>query len=176
MSAVHHPGNVKVLELHSCGFAAPVSSYPQSPNSTPTPGSPGLSAVTGVGSLTTGQPTVTAAHGHNYGKVGHLKQVCKFSQSAGADKRPGGKRTKNTAQDSARGIEPSAVLNEIKAIIADKPLTIDVVLGGHLFPIKLDMGAAVPLMLEATYQDLFPDVILQMSSAALTSYSGEPSQ
>ena len=72
-------------------------------------------------------------------------------------------------------IEHSPVLNQV-VVSSGKPVLVvqELELDGCSLMMKFDTGAAVSLVSEKMYRLLFPDNPMQVSTASLKNYSGEP--
>lgn len=116
-----------------------------------------------------------SARCYNCGKTGHLRAVCRADKKATernfSKNRDGQVRT--VLEGFKDSNEHSSVLSQIIASV-NKPIILEVVLDGRPLQMELDTGAAVSLVSEATYKQLFADTPLSETSTTLKTYSGEP--
>ena len=107
---------------------------------------------------------------HHCGKIGHIKSVCRQKDRP---QRRTGKQLVKLVQEGTSADEPPQVLYQVRAS-ADKPLQVDVELGGRHLCMEVDTGAARSILSEETYRSLFPELAWLPTTVKLHTYSGEP--
>ena len=109
------------------------------------------------------------------GKRGHLKRVCRSKSKSTAPSRTG--RRRRTPKPVHR-VDESEEDNElplfhVKESDKSQPLRVTVTIEQQEIPMEVDTGAALSLVSETTYKELWLDRTLEQSSKKLYSYSGE---
>lgn len=98
---------------------------------------------------------------HNCGKVGHLRKVCRSPPKKPDQASKTYRRVKVIQQ------EDPDVLCQVRGA-RDKPLEVDLIIGGKPLCMEVDTGSAVSLVSEQTFRSLFPKDTLQPSKARFT--------
>ena len=105
---------------------------------------------------------------HYCGKTGHIKAVCRMKQKTAAGKKP----------QSVRVVQQEEEANEyplfhMESAGRSKPLTVTIAIEDCPVVMEVDTGAALSIVSEATFKELWPDKSPSSSNVRLCSYSGE---
>ena len=106
---------------------------------------------------------------HHCGKTGNIQAVCRSKQKgvSGKDRQAGQVRLVQEEEDSL----PLFVLH---AHGSAPPIRVSLAVDGCPLDMEVDTGAAVSIMLQTTFDELWPNRSKAPSTVRLQSYSGEP--
>ena len=107
----------------------------------------------------------------NCHKVGHIRPACRSRPVTGQWKTNSNPPVHSIAESGSEDSEYS--LMTINSVSSNKPMIISVVVDGSPLDMELDTGAAVSLISEERFKQLWPKKPLQDSSTTLKTYSGE---
>lgn len=103
---------------------------------------------------------------NNCGLTGHLQRVCRKPRSRKPTKSQPAQKVKTVASDDPAGEEVDTTLHI--GVPHAKPMKVEVKLDGKPLSMKLDTGASVSLVSEATFRSLY-----KYRPIRLCTYSGE---
>ena len=109
---------------------------------------------------------------HKCGKKGHLKAVCRSKPKGGGQRKRNPHTVKHVQEDDDS--EDESPLYHIGSREDTHPIKLMVQIEGHQVEMELDTGAAVSLMSEKTFKELWPEKKLSPTKCRLVSYSKEP--
>ena len=108
---------------------------------------------------------------HYCNKVGHLKKVCRKLRQA--EKMAGASTVKQVDATASQSTESEYRLFQIGKS-HHTPITVEVLLDGQPHVMELDTGAAVSVMSQCSYQQLFGTRPVESTSTRLKLYGGTP--
>ena len=119
---------------------------------------------------------------HKCGKLGHIAPVCRSASPPSVDKGKKRYKPKRYHRGKASGTKWLEADEEDKVAlplfvlwcdVPQPPILIDMSVNGSLVHFELDTGAAVTVMCEQKFQQLFPNFVLKQPSIELRTYTGE---
>ena len=109
---------------------------------------------------------------HLCGKKGHLKKVCRSKKSMPKKKKPAPPQPVRRVQEDEE-TEDKYPLYHLHSASQDQPIEISLNVGGCTLSMELDTRAALSLVSETLFKEMWPDRTVSGSTVTLSSYSGE---
>ena len=110
------------------------------------------------------------------GKKGHIARVCRSKKqgSSGKGRRPTQKKTEctNWVGNESEDSDSDLPVHKITAS-STYPITVELEIQGKSVVMEVDTGAAVSVISETTYKELFPNLTLKIVPMGLKTYTGE---
>ena len=110
------------------------------------------------------------------GKKGHIARACcsKKQGTSGKGRRPTQKKTEHTNWAGNESEDSDSDLPVYKITAGSThPITVELEIQGKPVIMEVDTGAAVSVISETTYKDLFPNLTLKTVPMGLKTYTGE---